>query len=76
MAIKYYAFTPDSRKNPTVLYRFFDDKNRMPEMYRKDEGWVPSDLLWPMLSSGELTQDDLVTEEEAEKIVKSLGGSL
>lgn len=76
MAIKYYAFTPDSRRNPTALYRFFDNKDRMPEMFIKDEGWVPSEFLWPMLSSGELTQDNLISGEEADEIVKSFDRSV
>ena len=76
MKITYYSYTPLKRKEPTALYRFFDDDNKAPEVYRVGEGWIESNTLWPRLASGEISDDNIISEEKAAEIVKKLGGTL
>ncbi len=76
MVPKYYAVTPVSRDKPSGLFRFFEDEERAPEYFKVGQGWVPDDELWLTLMSGELTDDDLVSEETARELVHSWGGTL
>ena len=84
---KYYAYVPlgDSepadifvgdRSEPSGVFRFFADKNRSPQYFKKGDGWVDDPDLLLEIAKGELTDQDAITDKEASELVTKWGGSL
>ena len=75
--VKYYSIVPLGKSEPVAVFRYFEDKGKSPQYFnQKGEGWIDDPTLWAQLASGEMDNDDLIPEEEAERLVKQWGGSL
>lgn len=72
MKITYYKITPLTRKKPTSVFRVYDDKTVSPEVYRIGIGWTNTKEFWIQIANGELTNDDIIPEKEALKIIDSI----
>ena len=69
--IRYFPCIPISRKEPTTIYRFFDEKGKSPERYL-NSGWVEDDSLFLLFMNGELTDEDEISEKEAWEAISRL----
>jgi len=72
MPVTYYKHIPSGRDKPTTVYRFFDDKEHWPELYKPGSGWVESQYLLKMRFDGEIREKDIISENEALDIIKFL----
>lgn len=66
----YYVDYLLGTKKPDGLYRFYEDENRSPEYYAGDKGWLPSSNLYLRLMSGEIDDENIVSEQEAIEIMR------
>lgn len=73
--IDYYAGIPPSHTKPTTVFRFFKEDDKSPERYDKSKRWVEDSRLWELFATGELTDDEHISEEEALRIISELDGS-
>ena len=69
--IRYFPGIPISRKEPTTIYRFFDEAGKSPERYT-NSGWVEDNSLFLLFMNGELTDDDEIAEKEAREAISRL----
>ena len=69
---KYYACTPISRKEPTTVFKFHLKKEKPPERYMASLGWVVDHELFSLLANGELTEDEVISEEDALAIINRI----
>lgn len=69
--MRYFPCIPIGRKEPTTIYKFFDEKGKSPERY-SDSGWVEDDSLFLLFMSGELIDEDEISAQEARKIIRRL----
>jgi hypothetical protein len=61
---------------PLVVYRFFSEEGKTPEVFSPKHDWQPDADVWLLRMSGELTEDDRITESEASQVIASWGGRL
>jgi len=70
--ITFYACIPDSRTAASTVFKFYEVEDLPPERYSVSEGWISDKTLFNRLASGELTDADIISPEESEKIIRRL----
>jgi hypothetical protein len=73
MSVRYYVRIPPGDREPTGLYRFFDE-DRVPECFKIGLGWMPNPGLYARIASGELDDNDVISPEAAAKLIARWGG--
>ena len=69
---KYYVDWKPGTMRPEALYRFYDgDPYRNPEFYKKGKGWVAESDLYLRRMSGEIDDDNIISEHEALAIIRA-----
>ena len=70
MKPRYYLVRSLNSGQPILLHRFFAEAERTPESagYARPS-WQPNKSLWAKLSMGEIDDDDLISEAEAEALL-------
>jgi hypothetical protein len=54
---------------------FREDAEGHQEIFHRKNGWQRSDELWRRRNAGEVGQDDIISEEQAEAVIRALGTS-
>jgi len=67
--VNYYPITPGTRNKPTTVWRFFEEDDKCPEMYKKGVGWIENKSLFQALAKGEISDSDIITEAAAKNII-------
>jgi len=70
--IKYFPCMPMSRDKPTTVYKFYETGDRPPERYKVGAGWIEDKELYLLVASGELADEDEISEQEALRIIEEL----
>lgn len=70
--ILYYSCTPLSREQATTVFKFYEDEDLPPERYKVNVGWISDQSLYELIASGDLSDDEKISEEEAGQIIKRL----
>lgn len=76
MATKYYLLKLLGHTEPSGMCRFFDEPTRPPEYFKKGEGWVPKNSLYARIASGEIDDEDQISETEAKRLAVQWGGTI
>ena len=72
MSIKYYSFTPLSREEPTTVFKFYDTEDLPPKRYVANTGWTEDKNLYTLIANGQLTEEEEISEEQAQQIIQRL----
>lgn len=70
--ILYYSCAPLSREEATTVIKFYEYEDLPPERYKVNVGWISDQSLYELIASGELSDDEEISEKEADKIIKRL----
>lgn len=54
---------------------FREDERHHEEIFHRQKGWQPSDELSERKAGGDVDREDIITEQEAEALISSLGTS-
>ena len=69
-----WTYYKEARHNGVwSLYR--EDDQRHQEIFHRQHGWQPSDQLSVRRHAGEVDADDMISEAQAEVLIRSLGTS-
>jgi hypothetical protein len=73
----YYLGRDLTTDAPLAVYRFFADERQVPEVFSPKHGcWKPDGKVRQLRMSGELSDLDRITEQEASQVIASWGGQL
>lgn len=70
--IQYFSCIPMSRDKPTSVFRFHEAQGKAPERYVIGSGWVEDKRLYHLIASGELTDEEKISEKDAAVIINEL----
>ncbi|WP_426212512.1 hypothetical protein [Massilia sp. TWP1-3-3] len=70
--VKYYAYSPGASTSLPGVFRFYENRARVPERYATVQGWVGDATLWRHFGSGALAECDVISPAEACNIIVEL----
>jgi len=70
--LQYYSCTPNSRVKPTTVFRFYEVEDNIPERYVINSGWVEDTRLYNLLATGELTDENKISDTQSKIIINEL----
>ena len=76
MPERYYTYRLLGERDPVTVLRFFDEPGKPPEVLKRGAGWGQNSKLWARIASGEIDDSDIISREEAQKIIESWAGAL
>ena len=71
-----YKWKPYGGSQPVSLFRIHNDAGRLSEKYIPGKGWVVEDSVNDLFFKGELSSQNVVSEEQIVEIIKFLEGGL
>lgn len=69
MKYNYYPCYLDEVEDPVSVFRFPTDHEQNSQRYQPNTGWVDDRDLILLFATGELAEDDEITEQQADKII-------